>query len=1347
MPTSSSRPIALAAPRFHRPLPSADIRPARLRPARRYRPWLGGSGGVGVALLVAAAIGISPLAVGGAHAAVLHVPGDYPSIQAAISAASSGDVVMVAEGEYFEEITLRAGVVVQGAGEERSIINGGGDYGDVVRAIGNDIESSAKLLGFTVTGAISGGGMPGGAGVFCNSGASPEIANCRFRGNDFGVATWNGAAPLVHNNVVVDNTFDGIDINSSPIVVNNTIAFNNIGIADGGGYRPPVMNNIVTNNTLRGISASSQPYAPTLSYNDVWGNGEDYHNCVPGTGDISEDPAYRDVATRDLRLSPGSPCIDSGNPDGSYNDPDGTRNDMGAYGGPGAESNAPEVVLTDPPANAPSVPLGSGAAAVFNVDLDPLTVHAGSVLLWGRQSGYHPGAVSYDAEGRLAWIEPAAPFRPGETVTALLTGGIAGAEGQEFPGYGWQFTGATADGSGELAAPVGVPVAADPADVAAADFNGDGHLDLVCGHASLDRLTILLGDGAGGVASGGAPVALSQPVHPLAADFDRDGWMDIAVACDLGGGVAVLRGLGDGAFESPDFYGFSGRAGAVAAGDLDQDGDIDLLVTIVTGTSALILANDGAGLFTAVGLCPAGMIPSAVEVGDFNGDGFLDAAIVNEGANSVTVRPGNGDLTFSATAADLSPGGLPSALALGDLNRDGALDLAVACRGTSRASVILGDGAGGFAPPVTYPVEVGPRGIALADMEADGDLDLVLGNQGSNSVSVLRNAGDGTFAPAVNYPGGAAPQGIVAADFDADGDLDLAAANRSDGSVSILLNQDALNVVSAQPPPLSSTAPVGTDVQAVFDGPVQAGTFTESSVRVSGAQSGPHAVDLVYEPGGWTLTAQPAIPFAWGEQVTVGLTRQIQAENGVSFGGFSWDFLTAALPSSGTFGGLASFNLGNDPRSARAGDFDRDGDIDLAFCSCGNYPQPGSLVVLRNAGDGTFLAPVPVLLGAPDPIDLFTADLDGDGDIDAAVAHNEPGSSRLVILRNNGSGGFAVAHTYAPATLGTALTGGDLDADGDVDLVVTDGWGGADNVHVRFNDGTGQFAAGETFSAGSFAHGVVAGDVDGDGDLDLAVANQGNDNVSVLVNDGAGGFPELRNYPVGLNPRPLCGHDFDGDGRLDLAAGRVDGVSLLRNDGEGGFAAAGEIPVPGAVSALAVLDADGDGDVDLAAACWNENRIWVARNDGSGAFAAAAGHPVGTGPSGLVAAELNGDQTVDLAFPIWELNRAEVLYNAAGAGVEAIAAPAPGELRAFPNPCAGSATILLGPGGAPGARLNIYDVAGRLVRRFAVPPEAGAGTRAVTWDGRDAAGRRTSAGVYFGRLEPGSGEVRIVRMR
>ena len=77
---------------------------------------------------------------------------------------------------------------------------------------------------------------------------------------------------------------------------------------------------------------------PAISCNNVWNNeGGDYEGCSGGVGAISANPLFVDEAVGDYHLQLGSPCIDTGDPNPQYNDPDGTRNDMGAYGGPGAE--------------------------------------------------------------------------------------------------------------------------------------------------------------------------------------------------------------------------------------------------------------------------------------------------------------------------------------------------------------------------------------------------------------------------------------------------------------------------------------------------------------------------------------------------------------------------------------------------------------------------------------------------------------------------------------------------------------------------------------------------------------------------------------------------------------------------------------------------------------------------------------------------------------------------------------------------------------------------------------------------------------------------------------------------
>ncbi|MCK4673526.1 right-handed parallel beta-helix repeat-containing protein, partial [candidate division WOR-3 bacterium] len=440
---------------------------------------------------------ISTLFMGQIFADVIHVPSDYPTIQEGINAANAGDVVLVAPGTYYEEITLKADVVVMGAGEGLSIIDGGNNPGDVVTAVGNDITNTTKLQGFTITGASNSGGMPGGGGIFCNSGAAPEICNNRVEGNDQGIAMWNQSSAFLHNNVVIDNTYTGISVSSASNIINNTIANNNIGIYDSGGYQPTIMNNIVTGNTTYGIGCVNSSVPTDFSYNDVWNNGQNYHYCSPGQGSISMDPFYVDEPNNDYHLQPGSPCIDSGNPLPQYNDPDGTRNDMGAYGGPGATADFPVVELTIPMQNEVNVIDTTDVSAMFNIDMNPATFNANTVRLNGHLTGQHEGVITYDSLARMITINPDAGFNYGEWGTMILTKGIQSASDDSLSGFVWQFVTRVDSGSGIFALSSDYATGTHPITEILGDFDADGNIDIAVANIISNDVSIFIGNGDG----------------------------------------------------------------------------------------------------------------------------------------------------------------------------------------------------------------------------------------------------------------------------------------------------------------------------------------------------------------------------------------------------------------------------------------------------------------------------------------------------------------------------------------------------------------------------------------------------------------------------------------------------------------------------------------------------------------------------------------------------------------------------------------------------------------------------------------------------------------------------------
>ena len=124
---------------------------------------------------------------------------------------------------------------------------------------------------------------------------------------------------------------------------------------------------------------------------------------------------------------------------------------------------------------------------------------------------------------------------------------------------------------------------------------------------------------------------------------------------------------------------------------------------------------------------------------------------------------------------------------------------------------------------------------------------------------------------------------------------------------------------------------------------------------------------------------------------------------------------------------------------------------------------------------------------------------------------------------------------------------GDLDRDGDLDLVTANNRG--DNISVLLNEGGGTFASQVNYSVGSSPNSVAVGDLDGDGDLDLVTDNWSSNNVSVLLNQGDGTFASQVTYGVDRAPYSVAVGDLDGDGGLDLVTANHYGnsVSVLLN--------------------------------------------------------------------------------------------------------------------------------------------------------------------------------------------------------
>lgn len=501
----------------------------------------------------------------------------------------------------------------------------------------------------------------------------------------------------------------------------------------------------------------------------------------------------------------------------------------------------------------------------------------------------------------------------------------------------------------------------------AADLDRNGFLDIAI--STVDKapgIAVLLNDGTGTMTNVGT-VAAPKGINKLAAaDFDEDGWLDLlATFSGTKQSALMFHGETTGAFAAGQTA-IDGKAAPNATiVDINNDLHQDLVVcTPGDVTTCEPHYGDGAGKFNGTPPTTGNFIGRqlrAVAVADLDGDNVPDFIGVSRADNRALIlfRAADGTLT---ARVELPTGVHPRSVAIGDINGDNKPDIVIANEGSNDLSFFINQGQRVFQALDRRPLKADgntPSAVVLQDLDGDQKPDLIVTFQLSSNVVFFKNLGGDPstgFPRFASFPTGTNPQGVIAVDLNGDHIPDIVTVNR-DG---------------IPPIPVPTPTPTSTDT------PVPTSTASPDPNAPTATAATTTATPTKTKTPTPTPTASPA--------GTGSLTELLSQPDG--------SYVSHTLRTGGT-----------SPQAITAVDLNKDTFLDLVVINSQATSQAGVVATFLNDGAGNFDgAPVIHRRGREKPRDVCAGDFDNDGNMDIAVA--SLGTNDILILRGDGQGNW-----------------------------------------------------------------------------------------------------------------------------------------------------------------------------------------------------------------------------------------------------------------------------------------------------------------------------------------------------
>ena len=762
------------------------------------------------------------------------------------------------------------------------------------------------------------------------------------------------------------------------------------------------------------------------------------------------------------------------------------------------------------------------------------------------------------------------------------------------------------------------------------DYDNDGDLDLaIAGHSySFGYITrIYRNDGNGVFTNSGISMDGTEYGSIAWVDYDNDGDLDLILSGGESSSTVIYRNDGNGKFTDIKANIINVSDSSMAWGDYDNDGKLDLAISGLYGpkldTTSRIYHNDGNGVFTDIGANLSGIYSGSVFWGDFDNDGKLDLAIAGAGtyANALNdinkIYHNNGNNTFSDSNSISDD--IYSRACL-DYDQDGDLDLlTVGCNSSNNFTTIFQNKTSSSNTPPNAPsglsavvsgtsvtfswnaasdVETPASGLSynLRVGTTPGSSDIFSGmadSSGRRNISALgntqkmltwtiKNLKPHTYYWSVqtidtSYLGSAwADEKSIAVEAvkisgrikDADGNaISSAYVSASNGGPIVISDSNGYYELYV---PNGWSGSVASTKQGICFMPTKK-TYTD----VTSDQVDQDYTELFTDIG-TSLTTVSTGSAAWGDYDNDGSLDLVVEGDAYVVGSASSKIYHN--DGSGKFtdigAGIDNLYYG----SAAWGDYDNDGDLDLAITGF-NSNGYCRTKVYRNDGNGIFTDIGVSIPGLGGGCDIAWGDYDNDGKLDLAVAGSSTAGNIARIYHNDGNDKFTDIGANLSSVDRCSLAWGDLDNDGDLDLVIV----GSYYLTIYRNDGNGKFTPTILWGGGTVLGDVSLCDYDNDGDLDIAVmGNSPTGNiVKIYRNDGNLKFTDIAANITGVAYGSLSWGDYDNDGYSDLIVSGSYSCKIYHNDRNGTFNDIGADLPDVSSSSVAFGDCDNDFDLDF----------------------------------------------------------------------------------------------------------------------------------------------------------------------